>query len=140
MHPAVDGDTVESILFPILLLINFVFGVGLFSVDKGGAVGESGWGEWWCIQSVGCGGVVAGDGLNFLIVYDKGASHLWRPPHFVVFTGAVSLAHCLSRWFNVVLVGWPKIWSRGMVAICARNASWMAALLAVDDVICFAQL
>ena len=32
-----------------------------------------------------------------------------------------------------MLVGWPTIWSRGMVAICDRTASWMAASLAVDD-------
>ena len=32
-----------------------------------------------------------------------------------------------------MLVGWPMIWSRGMVAICARTASQMAASLAVDD-------
>ena len=32
-----------------------------------------------------------------------------------------------------MLVGWPKIWSRGVVAICARTTSRMADSLAVDD-------
>ena len=38
----------------------------------GGAVGESVCGYWWCVQAVGCGGVVAGVILKFLLVDDEG--------------------------------------------------------------------
>ena len=61
------------------------------------------------------------------------ARHPWRPPYFVVFDEAASFAHCCSRWFTVVLVGWPTIRSRGIVAICACTASRMDASLAVND-------
>ena len=42
----VDGESVNGLLFPVLLLLNFVFGVENCLVDEGGAVGESVWGEW----------------------------------------------------------------------------------------------
>ena len=61
--------------------------------------------------------------------------HPWQPTHFFVFTEAVSFAHCCSRWFTVVLVGWTTIRLRGIVAICARTASRMASSLAVDDAV-----
>ena len=46
LHQAVDGDSVDGLLFPVFLLLNFVFGVDLCLVDEGGAVDESVWGEW----------------------------------------------------------------------------------------------
>ena len=79
---AFDGDSVNSLLFPVLLLLNFVFRVELCLVDEGGAVGESVWGEWWCVQAVGCGGVVAGDRLKFLLVDDKGKASVATSPLF----------------------------------------------------------
>ena len=69
---AVDGDSVDGLLFPVILLLDFVFRVEFCLVDEGGAVGESVWGEWWCVQAVCCGGVVAGDRLKVLLVNDEG--------------------------------------------------------------------
>ena len=43
---AVDGDSVDGLLFTVLLLLNFVFRVDFCLVDYGGGVGESVWGEW----------------------------------------------------------------------------------------------
>ena len=60
------------------------------------------------------------------------ARYPWRHPHFVVFAEAASFAHFCSRWFTVVLVCWPTIQARGIVAIFARTASRMAASLDVD--------
>ena len=41
LYQAVYGDSVNGLLFPVLLLLNFVVSVELCSVDEGGAVGES---------------------------------------------------------------------------------------------------
>ena len=49
-------------------------------VDEGGAVGESVWDEWWCVHTVGCGGVVAVDGLEFLVVDYKGKASVATYP------------------------------------------------------------
>ena len=46
LYQAVELDSANGLLFPILLLLNFVFCVELCLVDEGGAVGESVWGEW----------------------------------------------------------------------------------------------
>ena len=67
---AVDSDSVDGLLFPVLLVLNFVFPIEFCLVDEGGAVGESVWSEWWCVQVVGCGGVVASDRLKLLFVND----------------------------------------------------------------------
>ena len=80
LHQAVAGDSVVSLLFPVFLLLNFVFGVELCFVDDGGAVGESVWGEWWCVQAVGCGVVVAGDGLKLLVIDDEGKASVATSP------------------------------------------------------------
>ena len=80
LHQAADGDSVDGILFPVLFLLDFVFGVDICLVDEGGDVGESVWGEWWCVQVVGCGSVVAGDGLNFLVIDDEGKESMATSP------------------------------------------------------------
>ena len=49
-----------------------MFCIDFCVVDEGGAVGESVWGEWWCVQAVGCSAVITGDRLNFLLVDDEG--------------------------------------------------------------------
>ena len=72
LHQAVDYDSINGLLFSVLLLHNFVFVVELCLVDEGGAVGEVVSGEWWCVQAVSCVRVVAGDGLKFLVVDDEG--------------------------------------------------------------------
>ena len=77
---AVDGDSVDGLLFSVLLLLDFVFRVEFCLVDKGGVVGESVWGEWWCVQVVGCGGVVSGDRLEFLLVDDEGEASVASSP------------------------------------------------------------
>ena len=77
---AVDGDSADDLLFPVLLLLDFVFRVEFFLVDEGGAVGESVCGEWWCVQAVGCGGVIAGDRLKFLLVDDEGEASIATYP------------------------------------------------------------
>ena len=71
LYQVVDGDSVNGLLYPILLLLNFLFRVELCLVDEGGSVGESVWCEWWCVQAVGCGIVVVGDRLKFLVVDDE---------------------------------------------------------------------
>ena len=38
---AFDDDSVNGLLFPVLLLLNFVFYVALCLVDEGDAIGES---------------------------------------------------------------------------------------------------
>ena len=43
LYQAVDGDSIDVLLFPLLLLLNFVFRVEFCLVDKGDAVGESVW-------------------------------------------------------------------------------------------------
>ena len=77
---AVYGDSVDGLLFPVLRLFDFVFQVEFCLVYEGDAVGESVWGEWWCVQAVGCGSVVSGDGLKFLVVYDKGKAYVADSP------------------------------------------------------------
>ena len=96
MCQAVDGDSVNGLLFPVLLLLNFLFGVELCLVDEGGAVGESIWGEWWCLQAVGCGGVVSGDGLKFLVVDDEGEASVAASPLFCFHRGCEFCAFLLE--------------------------------------------
>ena len=36
--------------------------------------------EWWCVQAVGCGSVVAGDGLKFLVIDDEGKASVATSP------------------------------------------------------------
>ena len=42
---AVDGDSVNGLLFPVLLLISSLFHIEFCLVDEGGDVGEFVWGE-----------------------------------------------------------------------------------------------
>ena len=80
LYQAVDSDSVDGLLFPILLLLNFVFRVEIFLVDEGGAVGDSIWGERLCVQAVVCGGAVTGDILKFLVIDDKGEASVATSP------------------------------------------------------------
>ena len=82
LHQAVDGESVDGLLFPVPLLLNFVFGVEIRFIDEDGAVGESVWVEWWCVQAVSCGGVVTGDGLKFLFIDDEGEASVATYPLF----------------------------------------------------------
>ena len=79
LFQAVDGDSVDGLLFPVLFLLDFVFRVEFCLVDEGGAVGEAIWGEWWCVQAVSCGGIIAGDRFKFLLVDDKGEASVVTP-------------------------------------------------------------
>ena len=94
---AVDGDSVHSLLFPALLLLNSFFRVEFCLVGEGGAIGESVWGEWWCVQAIGCGSVVSGDRFKFFLIYDEGEASVATSPLFFVFVKAASFAHCYSR-------------------------------------------
>ena len=79
---AVDGDFFNSLQLTVLLLLDFVFRVEYCLVDEGGDVGVSVWGEWWCVQAVGCGGFVSVDRLNFLLVNDEGNASVSTSPLF----------------------------------------------------------
>ena len=80
LFQAVESDSIDSLLFPVLLLLNVLFCVDFCLVDEGGAVGESVWGEFWCVQAVGCGGVIAGNRLKVLLVNDEGEASVATSP------------------------------------------------------------
>ena len=93
---AVDGDSVDGLLFPVLTMLDFVFRVEFCLVDGGGDVGVSVWDKCRCVQAVVCGGFVASDRLKFLLVEDEREASVATSPLFV-FTKAASFAHCCLR-------------------------------------------
>ena len=99
---AVDGDSVDGLLFSVLLLINFVFRVEFCLVDEGGVVGESVWGEWWCVQAVGCDSVVASDRSKSPLVDDEGEASVATSPHCCFHRGCKFCALLLEVVYRCV--------------------------------------
>ena len=93
---AVDGDFFNSLQLTVLLLLDFVFRVDYCLVDESGDVGVSVWGEWWCVQAVGCGGFVDVDRLNFLLVNDEGDASMATSP-LLLFSLRLQVLHIATR-------------------------------------------